>query len=99
ALSLLHSFPTRRSSDLLETESPDVPRPRSIADIASKCECVLSNEPHACTTESVPLLNRSYAPLIAGCVPKKPFKSKARSFAAARSEEHTSELQSRGHLV
>src|SRR5690625_2666426 len=68
----LHSFPTRRSSDLsLKTlnrgRSPSGPRPLFRVPTGSHAEAVLGTE--------------------------------GRTRGRARSEEHTSELQSRGHLV
>src|SRR5437870_13786084 len=61
----LHSFPTRRSSDL-------------IADRAAR---------------------ESFGKLWGAPLPEKPGLDARQMLDAARSEEHTSELQSRGHLV
>src|SRR5690625_6852228 len=77
----LHSFPTRRSSDLI---SPDLEYSISMA-----CTMALSPPP----TSSAEISSASWA--VTGS------SSLARSISddVARSEEHTSELQSRGHLV
>src|SRR5690625_6382490 len=64
----LHSFPTRRSSDLLQSCPPVSP---------TTCNPVLLSPPPPATLSS-------HRPARKGRV---------------RSEEHTSELQSRGHLV
>src|SRR5439155_2255194 len=66
----LHSFPTRRSSDLVA--------------VASVQEPVWRTRPIALRVSPAGL--RAHETGTAGCI-------------ATRSEEHTSELQSRGHLV
>src|SRR5439155_27320657 len=79
----LHSFPTRRSSDLSLSRhctagtrrGSTLPKPQS------------SNRRRPSTA--------SMRPWLASIKVKPPRRSRAR----ARSEEHTSELQSRGHLV
>src|SRR5207253_11090342 len=68
----LHSFPTRRSSDLMWSR-PSTP-PRSM------------NAPKSVMFFTTPLRTWS-------------FSSSFMSFSRLRSEVHTSELQSRGHLV
>src|SRR5207253_10699950 len=81
----LHSFPTRRSSDL----SP-----------------MLSDETSGISATARCTRRRSYAfsgPML--CSTPEDLAFSARNFAicfsslSLRSEEHTSELQSRGHLV
>src|SRR5207253_11219096 len=85
-----HSFPTRRSSDLPtvnRTASPGTARERS-------CCCR-----HTTRFGSAGKA-RGWAPPILVCSrkPGSPASSRLPT-CAARSEEHTSELQSRGHLV
>src|SRR5690625_5585714 len=73
---LLHSFPTRRSSDLLGRSARE--RPVLV---------LLSRHRASGGSPAGPGRRRSK-----GGAPSSPGR-------AARSEEHTSELQSRGHLV
>src|SRR5690606_41039134 len=77
----LHSFPTRRSSDLpLRKSSPS----RSI------------RRPGSCRTTAAPSPGRSASRATS---PSRPTSCSASSIAPSRSEEHTSELQSRENLV
>src|SRR5207253_9360150 len=82
-LRVLHSFPTRRSSDLFAFtkqtfRSPDF--------------CVRMIAP--VTSSSVRLLASSWRPALETSTVRS-----RRPPGRGRSEEHTSELQSRGHLV
>src|SRR5436305_9015740 len=70
----LHSFPTRRSSDLLT-------RPVNRA----SCPSALSSTVFSCTSSAATI--------------RCPSASSTAAEDGARSEEHTSELQSRPHLV
>src|SRR5439155_24582829 len=85
---LLHPFPTRRSSDLL-------PR-RPLGQPGSLPRGPLRHYRGA-TTRSKPLLDSGSA----WWLPRGRFSimTKRTSWQRTRSEEHTSELQSRGHLV
>src|SRR5690606_41529827 len=82
-----HSFPTRRSSDLGS---------------ADRCHALPRRSPHT------PALACHVAPATHGCVhsgyvpptgPRRQSPAPSNSHADARSEEHTSELQSRENLV
>src|SRR5207253_10939342 len=80
---VLHSFPTRRSSDLrafLKLDEPVASRAGAGFIREGVVEHLRSGEPGADRRETF----RHQEEKAAGC---------------ARSEEHTSELQSRGHLV
>src|SRR5207253_4450433 len=86
----LHSFPTRRSSDLLEDDlhpamSRDIHRWRSRSALTLWCSAVAWSLRRSASAGTAATRARSSASSGAG--------------SAARSEEHTSELQSRGHLV
>src|SRR5207253_7911990 len=80
----LHSFPTRRSSDLIaggqDRRSQPARRPRRYAGRFFRQACSTS----ATVITAYATNTRKYSPIWA---------------SPARSEEHTSELQSRGHLV
>src|SRR5439155_10327789 len=76
----LHSFPTRRSSDLSSAISPmrsrrSSPTARSSSPSARRCACSSVMSSAFCRRTS------------------------SSTSTTSRSEEHTSELQSRGHLV
>src|SRR5207244_10790940 len=87
----LHSFPTRRSSDLLLRSSPGMPRMTSSTDNRRRTGALPPRPPRFCPAAaadgpilaSVPTISRTGA---GRAVPE-------------RSEEHTSELQSPDHLV
>src|SRR5690606_40981225 len=87
---LLHSFPTRRSSDL--TVSSALPRnatclrPRSRTSATSR----------SCAPATTTRLGRRSPCRTTG---PSPARSSPTAPTAARSEEHTSELQSRENLV
>src|SRR5207253_6110111 len=83
----LHSFPTRRSSDLTSSTFREAtrgsPNPRD-SDPSGRTRCTLT----PCVTHwifGMSLFSRE--------------TKRARWSKTTRSEEHTSELQSRGHLV
>src|SRR5690625_5782077 len=82
----LHSFPTRRSSDLIRSANPsaiaDFPTPGSPISNGLFFLRLLNICDTRCISSSRPITGSSFP-----------------SMASARSEEHTSELQSRGHLV
>src|SRR5439155_26743681 len=82
----LHSFPTRRSSDLLCNRCSRARSPASAPCGSSKRSAPM-RPTHGCIR-----------PHPARCLGRstESRKTRARHF---RSEEHTSELQSRGHLV
>src|SRR5437870_6503635 len=71
----LHSFPTRRSSDLFSSSSTSRTQTSSQKRSGFDLTICAESRPRACT--------RTWSP----------------SGLQGRSEEHTSELQSRGHLV
>src|SRR5207253_6815021 len=84
----LHSFPTRRSSDLFARRPPTVltPHPGEAGRLlASSAREIQKDRLAAATT----LAKKSRAVTVL----------KGWGSLIARSEEHTSELQSRGHLV
>src|SRR5207253_9168100 len=86
----LHSFPTRRSSDL-----PDLARPITVwtsPGRAPRWSAGVSASWYHHTTHSPCPKGRSRRSQIYG---SPPVLARSRE----RSEEHTSELQSRGHLV
>src|SRR5439155_25659107 len=87
----LHSFPTRRSSDLLLG-----------AQHAASPQSAMPGAALTPQDSALHALNRlAYGPR-PGDVPRVAAEGVMRSHAwnvAGRSEEHTSELQSRGHLV
>src|SRR5439155_20083671 len=93
----LHSFPTRRSSDLLRVRD---------GKLIARDHWFLENAEHE-TEGSIlaAFLVRCYLPLEVRArkvllpFPTAPEDLASRSGTATRSEEHTSELQSRGHLV
>src|SRR5439155_25605379 len=85
----LHSFPTRRSSDL-------APRPVRIELLGDTVESV--REFDARTQRSIaPVVRTTLLPLTEWAVPAP--ENREAEGSLNRSEEHTSELQSRGHLV
>src|SRR5690606_41534674 len=76
----LHSFPTRRSSDLSRREAPR-------SNLRSCTACCVVPSPEDSSSASASRMLRVSLPRMGG------------SNGAARSEEHTSELQSRENLV
>src|SRR5207253_11119740 len=76
----LHSFPTRRSSDLLATTPwcRTAPEPGATRGTTPSTTCAISGRSGLCCATD----QRATVPGV-----------------VSRSEEHTSELQSRGHLV
>src|SRR5690606_40723775 len=87
----LHSFPTRRSSDLFAKSSMDA-RERELFETAQKIYAeyqAASRQAlvYARDGDAERLLSQAMGP------------TRAASFALNRSEEHTSELQSRENLV
>src|SRR5207253_9937643 len=88
----LHSFPTRRSSDLRRSGSL-----RMLSNVPNKplCSCwFIERTPHASPSDGGEGGERPGR----GSAPNLNFSS-ANPHSCQRSEEHTSELQSRGHLV
>src|SRR5690606_41310300 len=77
---VLHSFPTRRSSDLAF--------PHDASPCLVKCQIVPSSN-QRCTATATGIGSLSSALRASACS----------TYAVARSEEHTSELQSRENLV
>src|SRR5207253_7900336 len=85
---VLHSFPTRRSSDLRAGCSRAAP---SAAARSGRCRAPAAAEPAAdAREESTGVRPWNTADRTSATAPGGPHR---------RSEEHTSELQSRGHLV
>src|SRR5207253_7448425 len=85
----LHSFPTRRSSDLREYTMPDAAE-----------KSTGNPEQGSPASGSTFEAERSSAGLLVAARHHAAFAlAPAAQETAARSEEHTSELQSRGHLV
>src|SRR5207253_9781092 len=92
-----HSFPTRRSSDLLSCAILPQPSPLLCsATMSSKLlpdsfasRCAFSNPPHPSPVDALSACNVATGTPVSVEILSK----------FARSEEHTSELQSRGHLV
>src|SRR5439155_21054092 len=93
---VLHSFPTRRSSDLAIHADNSHPMVHPVGDI----QVPLGVYPAAVRTFQTGVRGGS-AVAIASPVPTRDGGHDAGHSidAADRSEEHTSELQSRGHLV
>src|SRR5690625_5839756 len=77
----LHSFPTRRSSDL---------KPMSVRKPVRRA---------AFSFESWVSQNAWRASIVGTCAATRAVADRRGALPRARSEEHTSELQSRGHLV
>src|SRR5207253_3997768 len=94
---ILHPFPTRRSSDLTPVSS--IPRTchiRVATSIPSPLRfCAIGRAPVWC------MLAPDAATLLAlrSRMEKERVHGIATGYIGQRSEEHTSELQSRGHLV
>src|SRR5207253_9538454 len=88
----LHSFPTRRSSDLwpLSTTLPLRPRPSAQPELPGESRPASLPTPVRPVSPLESVLRRRHCALC---------RSFDFEFRLARSEEHTSELQSRGHLV
>src|SRR5439155_20739318 len=86
----LHSFPTRRSSDLSRGAAPPAQGDRQ------RDSARLRDAPREAVTEP-PHLAGGRGRLVAGRAGSR--LSERRCPVFSRSEEHTSELQSRGHLV
>src|SRR5207253_4914328 len=91
----LHSFPTRRSSDLGNTPSLGTTDPVTRATrLTWSVKFTFARSSPAATTTAVASVARD--------VPGKnmpAYRKSAFVIGVTRSEEHTSELQSRGHLV
>src|SRR5439155_18358318 len=88
----LHSFPTRRSSDL-STEDSRPPLVRT---------CHATIPPPSTAPSSFPTRGPCAATSVSATAvsPPSPIRSPPPTRpSSSRSEEHTSELQSRGHLV
>src|SRR5439155_22353841 len=88
-----HPFPTRRSSDLAGTVIARIPRRAAIlswvARPASPSEASVPAPPPSMATNTRPSAPRR----------RSTWRQSSSIHTATRSEEHTSELQSRGHLV
>src|SRR5207253_4345500 len=84
ALPDLHSFPTRRSSDLGEFVGAPV-----VAQRRALCLRNFEYTRKSCDALAQPLHKRGRAAFVVALRPR----------LCRRSDEHTSELQSRGHLV
>src|SRR5207244_6950332 len=105
-LSDLHSFPTRRSSDLRYRVPRPAVMPKAKAAKATArllVRMALEASGLTVTIECVHISRRSMVSIIG---PPSRYRGKAGSYkesknpvAVARSEEHTSELQSPDHLV
>src|SRR5687767_15736396 len=80
----LHSFPTRRSSDLIEIEEPAAMEDAVFA-VDVRVQAI------------VPLDDRGALAKVAGVPPRR--RANRTAVRAQRSEEHTSELQSLAYLV
>src|SRR5689334_24296922 len=89
----LHSFPTRRSSDLSSTSAPS----------RARCGPSARSASTGCTrwTGSARRRRRRTrrSPTTSARSPPRSTRSAGPSTSSARSEEHTSELQSQFHLV
>src|SRR5439155_22353095 len=83
-----HSFPTRRSSDLIGSKDPV--HPNDHVNMGQSSNDVIPSAIHVSAAEE---LKNRLIPALDKLA--KALEAKARE----RSEEHTSELQSRGHLV
>src|SRR5439155_24801660 len=95
----LHSFPTRRSSDLVMTNMPFAGVPPedgadALAQEATRSTRTTTNDGRALMATSWTDPPPVPAPLGRRASPCLPISSARQD----RSEEHTSELQSRGHL-
>src|SRR5439155_20092309 len=88
---VLPSFPTRRSSDLCPPLSWSIHAPAYVA-VALRSSLPASSCPTCCRL-SRRSASRSLTPYVC-----RRYATEPRT-CAGRSEEHTSELQSRGHLV
>src|SRR5207253_7256368 len=94
-----HSFPTRRSSDLIPPRLNDLQRRRCepLHQLSSgpPCDegrlCLAASSSHGCAQLGAWLLFPGHLESYS--------KGDSQPWLALRSEEHTSELQSRGHLV
>src|SRR5207253_10283293 len=89
----LHSFPTRRSSDFLTTG-------KFFLATAHRAENVDREDKLKALVDAFARLHAEFGlPVVWSLHPRT--KSKVEDFGISldRSEEHTSELQSRGHLV
>src|SRR5207253_10299853 len=96
---VLRSFPTRRSSDLLASVCVDRLVPIMVTSALTTGALAMDvslTVPVMATLGLLPLL----LPLLLPPPPlPPPHPARARAIRPSRSEEHTSELQSRGHLV
>src|SRR5207302_7149539 len=91
---ILTSSPTRRSSDLIEKKRPQ----RLILDAYNPCQTGLCHRPIPASR----LPSRDHSTRSRGRTPGSSSRSlcrRPRNHPEARSEEHTSELQSRENLV
>src|SRR5207253_10451439 len=95
ASSVLPSFPTRRSSDLSCLLRAFVVSPLTLPRSSASPGC---GSPAAGVGPS-PASRCTSAHRAGACVPPSPRPPAPGRWAEVRSEEHTSELQSRGHLV
>src|SRR5439155_26489708 len=91
----LHPFPTRRSSDLIFTSTSPSTRLRFRS---SRRSSPLPSLPSASLERSGEKLQPKLWPS-SGIRHPRSRRSELGSTRTSRSEEHTSELQSRGHLV
>src|SRR5690606_40771934 len=90
----LHSFPTRRSSDLNNILSLDNLLRLHSTDYQTGV--AISNVSHHLTDFIYVKVNTPYVSVNLG---RTSFYDEAKNFISSRSEEHTSELQSRENLV
>src|SRR5207253_10312613 len=93
---LLPSFPTRRSSDLPSTLCL---LPVTLPLLAVVVRRQGGHVKHVAEAGASSLRDEDFLAPPAGAFPPCVRSARALSFAGPRSEEHTSELQSRGHLV
>src|SRR5690606_41292547 len=95
----LHSFPPPRSSDLAPASTP--PRPDAVppprAETAAERMALMARAPGA--PVAAPTAATLAAATVAATAPAPAAGNPLATAAAARSEEHTSELQSRANLV
>src|SRR5690606_39512779 len=96
---VLPSFPTRRSSDLLFWAAQTPWRTSTISPYRVRCShCCRASLHQRCENESRTLHATSINAATCSSEPRRPWDSRMRC-VRSRSEEHTSELQSRENLV